>query len=101
MNRTAWLQERRMKKFIDVLGRYEAKRLCGLEAAEVLGMSERTFRRYRERYDAGGLDGLVDGRLGNKPAHAVPVDEIEWMLEQYRESHMGWTAKHFHDHLVK
>jgi transposase len=101
MNRTAWLQERRMKKFIDVLGRYEAKRLCGLEAAEILGMSERTFRRYRERYDAGGLDGLVDGRLGNKPAHAVPVDEIEWMLEQYREYHEGWTAKHFHDHLVK
>ena len=42
MNRTAWLQERRMEKFCDVLGRFEAKRLSALDAAELLGMSERS-----------------------------------------------------------
>ncbi len=99
MNRTHWLQERRMQKFRDVLSRWEAKSLSALEAAEILGMSERTFRRYRGRHEEAGLDGLFDRRLGRKSAKAVPVDEIEWLLEQYRSRHTGWTVKHFHDHL--
>ena len=55
MSRMTWLQERRMEKFDDVLGRFEAKRLSALDAAELLGMSERTFRRYRGRYEEDGL----------------------------------------------
>jgi hypothetical protein len=38
-----------------------------MEAGELLGMSERRFRRYRDRYDEDGLEGLLDGRLG-KPS---------------------------------
>ena len=101
MNRTLWLQERRMDKFIDVLSRFKKKRLSGQDAAEILGMSERTFRRYRQRHEAEGLDGLFDRRLGKKSARAVPVDEISWMLDQYQTRYMGWNVKHFHDHLVK
>ena len=101
MNRTHWLHERRMKKFLDVLSRWEAKSLSVLEAAELLGMSERTFRRYRGRYEEEGTDGLLDKRLGRTSARAVPAVEIEWLLEQYRRRHMGWTVKHFHDHLVR
>ena len=44
MNRTQWQQVRRMQKFRDVLSRWEARQLSGLEAAEILGMSDRTFR---------------------------------------------------------
>ena len=51
MNRTTWLQDRRMKKFRDVLSRWERKELSGLEASELLGISERQFRRYRDRYE--------------------------------------------------
>ena len=101
MNRTMWLQERSMEKFCDVLGRYEAKRLSALDAAELLGMSERGFRRYRRRYEEEGLDGLFDRRLGKASARRVSVDRIEWMLEQYRTRHVGWTVKHFHDHLCE
>ena len=64
MNRTAWLQDRRMQKFRDVLSRWEARELSALEAAEILGMSERQFRRYRRRYEDDGLAGLIDRRLG-------------------------------------
>src|ERR1700692_4571684 len=64
MNRAAWLQDRRMQKFRDVLSRWERGDLSMLEAGELLGMSERQFRRYRDRYEEDGLDGLVDGRLG-------------------------------------
>ncbi len=99
MNRTMWLQERRMEKFCDVLGRFEAKRLSALDAAELLGMSERSYRRYRRRYQEEGLDGLFDRRLGKASSRRVSVDRIEWVLEQYRTRHAGWTVKHFHDHL--
>jgi hypothetical protein len=64
MNRTAWLQDRRMQKFRDVLSRWEKKDLSALEAAEMLGVLERQFRRYRRRYEEQGLEGLIDRRLG-------------------------------------
>ena len=62
-------------------------------------MSERTFRRYRRRWEADGLEGLFDRRLGRACSRRVPVDRVAWVLEQYRSRHMGWTVKHFHDHL--
>src|SRR5437667_6149125 len=101
MNRTTWLQDRRMKKFRDVLSRWERKELSGLEAGELLGVSERQFRRYRDRYEEEGLAGLADKRLGKASARRVPVDEIDWMLEQYRTHYLGWTVKHFHEQLQK
>ena len=99
MGRTMWLQERRMEKFEDVLGRVTTKRLSAMDAAEMLGMSERSFRRYRRRWEEEGLEGLFDRRLGKASARRVPVDRVEWVLEQYRTRHVGWTVKHFHDHL--
>ncbi len=44
MNRAAWLQDRRMKKFRDILSRWELGELSMMEAGELLGMSERQFR---------------------------------------------------------
>ena len=99
MNRTTWLQDRRMQKFRDVLSRWERKELSAMEAGEVLGMSERQFRRYRGRYEEDGLEGLIDKRLGKASAKRVPVDEADWMLEEYRTRHLGWNVKHFHEHL--
>jgi hypothetical protein len=49
MNRTTWLQDRRMQKFWSVLSRWERGELSMMEAGELLGMSERQFRRYRDR----------------------------------------------------
>jgi transposase len=99
MNRTTLLQDRRMEKFEDVLGRYERRELSGLEAGELLGCSERQFRRYRRRYDEDGLAGLLDRRLGRASARRVAVDRIAWLLDEYRTRHVGWTVKHFHEHV--
>jgi transposase len=101
MDRTAWLQDRRMVKFESVLSRWERKELSAVEAGEILGVSERQFRRYRERYDEDGLAGLADRRLGKASFRRVPVDKIAWMLGQYRTHHMGWNVKHFHEHLQR
>ena len=43
-----------------------------IEAGELLGMSERQFRRYRDRYEEGGLEGLIDKRLGKPSPKRVP-----------------------------
>lgn len=72
-----------------------------MEAGELLGCSERQFRRYRDRYDDEGLAGLIDKRLGRASAKRVPADEIAWMLDQYRSHYLGWNVKHFHEQLQK
>jgi transposase len=69
------------------------------EAAEILGMSERTFRRWRDRFQAGGLKGLADRRLGNASARRLPIDPVHAVLTLDRERYRGFTARHFHDKL--
>lgn len=99
MNRTTWLQDRRMQKFRDVLSRWEGGELSMMEAGELLGMSERQFRRYRDRYEEEGLEGLIDRRLGRPSPKRVPARDRELMLELYRDHYWGWNVKHFHEHL--
>src|SRR6266851_5722443 len=99
MARAQWLQDRRMQKFRDVLSRWERRELSAMDAGEILGVSERQFRRYRQRYEEEGPPGLLDKRLGKASAKRVPVDEIEWMLDEYRTEYSGWNVKHFHEHL--
>src|SRR4029077_16502757 len=79
MNRATWLQDRRMQEFLDVLSRWEARELSMMEASELLGMSERQFRRYRDRYAEDGLAGLVDRRLGKPSPKRVPAAAAELM----------------------
>jgi transposase len=101
MRRTEVLQGLRRMKFEDVYGRWQQRQLSQAEAAEILGMSERTFRRWRDRYDEDGLDGLYDRRLGRASAKRVPVDEVERVLALYRTRYAGFTVKHFHEKLAK
>lgn len=99
MRRTELLQGIRMLKLRDVMSRWEAAELSQLEAAELLGMHERTFRRWCRRFEEEGEAGLADRRLGRRSGRAVPqaaCDEIERL---YRERYPGFTAKHFHEYL--
>jgi hypothetical protein len=64
-------------------------------------VSERTFRRWRDRYDGDGAAGLFDRRLGKASWRRVPVDRAEEVERLYRERYQGFTVKHFHEHLVK
>lgn len=90
-----------MQKFRDVLSRWDRGELSMLEAGELLGMSERQFRRYRDRYQEEGVAGLVDRRLGRVSPRRVPRDVVEEMLGLYRERYWDWNVKHFHEHLVR
>src|SRR6201985_3850847 len=87
-------------RFEDVVGRCERSELSQIEAAELLGISERTFRRWRDRHREEGLAGLADRRLAPSLRRA-PVAEIERMLGLYRDIYRGFTVKHFHEQLIK
>src|SRR5882757_4772336 len=101
MRRTEARQGIRMLKFMDVFGRWDASELSQLEAAELLGMGERTFRRWCRRFEGEGEAGLVDRRFGKPSGKQVPVDEAMRVEALYRTRFGGFTAKHFHEHLVR
>ncbi len=100
MRRTELLQGLRIMKFEMILERFRARELSQVEAAEILGVHERTFRRWRDRCEDEGLDGLYDRRLDKASARRVPVDEVERVLTLYRERYRDFTVKHFHEKLV-
>ena len=84
----------RRMRFTDVLGRSERSELSQMEAAELLGIGERTFRRWRDRHRDAGVPGLDDRRLTPSPRRA-PVVEVERMLGLYRDikvDPIGWTG---------
>lgn len=101
MRRTAARQGVRMLRFVDVFGRWDGSELSQLEAAELLGMGERTFRRWCRRYEEEGEAGLLDRRLGKASGKRVPVDRCEEVEALYRARYQGFTARHFHEHLVR
>ena len=96
MRRTGQRQGPRMLKHCDVLSRRDAAGLNQMEAAELLRMRERTFRRGTRRFEKKGEVGLLDRRLGARSGRAVPEGEVERL---YRERYAGFTATHFHEHL--
>ncbi len=66
-----------MLKFVDVFGGWELSELSQLEASEVLGMGERTFRRWCRRYEEEGEAGLLDRRISKASGERVPPTAVE------------------------
>lgn len=100
MKPARFLEGVRMMRFRDVFGRHERGGLSQLEAAELLGISDRTFRRWIDRFEESEEAGLRDRRLGKPSAKRVPAADAAKVARLYRERYLGFTAKHFHEHLV-
>ena len=98
MTRATVLQEVRQMRFEALYERRQRRELTMAEAAEMLGVSERTFRRWSGRYDTDGAEGLQDQRIGRASVRAVPVDEALRMVTLNESRYTGWTVKHFHEH---
>jgi transposase len=101
MRRTEALQGVRMAMFLNLLHRWESAELNQEEAAELLGVDVRTFRRWTRRYEEEGEAGLLDRRLGKASGKRVPVDRADEVERLYRERYQGFRVRHFHEHLVK
>jgi hypothetical protein len=96
MKQTEWLQEKRKMRFEEAYEGCKCGRLTQIEAALLLGVCDRTFRRYMDKYEEGGLDALLDKRLSQASHRCAPVDEVMRLTEQYRSCYSGWNARHFH-----
>ncbi|MCY3770031.1 MAG: ISNCY family transposase [Gammaproteobacteria bacterium] len=83
-------------RFEEAYDNYQDKRLSQGEAARLLGISDRTFRRYLNRYEEEGLDGLADKRLNEISHRRAPVDEVVQLETLYRDGYDGWNVRHFH-----
>lgn len=84
-------------RFEDIYGRYDKRELTTEEAAEILGISARTFLRKRTRYESGGIDGLLDLRLGKPSPRRAESAEIARITKLYADKYKGFTVKHFHE----
>jgi transposase len=91
----------RMMKLQDVILKALAKRITWLEAAEIIGVCDRTMRRMRERYQEFGYDGLFDQRHRKRTTLRVPLEQAERVLALYQETYFDLSVRHFHEKLRK
>jgi transposase len=89
----------RMMKLQDVLLKAMAKKITWWEAAEIIGVTERTMRRWRERLEEEGYKGLADRRKGKVSFRRVPLKTCEEVLRLYREKYFDFSIRHFHEKL--
>ena len=83
-------------RFEESYERWQTKQLSQEEAAQLLGISSRTFRRHVESYEEAGLEGLLDKRLNQVSQLRAPVDEVVRLEALYRERYDSWNVKHFY-----
>lgn len=88
-------------RFEGLLERWERGELGQSEAAEMLGVSERTFRRWRERHAEDGAAGLLDRRIGKPSSRRASEAELRRMLGLFESRYGDFTVKHLHETLVK
>jgi len=66
-----------------------------IQAAEVLGLSPRTLRRWRYKFQQRGVGGLIDRRRRSPSPRAVPEPQLRQLLRLYRERYAGFNVRHF------
>ncbi len=89
----------RAMKVQDVMLQAMAKKITWWQAAEILGISDRHMRRWRERYEEEGYNGLLDRRRGKPSRRRVPLARVEKVFALYREKYFDLNVQHFHEKL--
>jgi Winged helix-turn helix len=96
ISRTRYMQENRKMRFLEAYEGWGQGRLTQAEAALLLGQCERSFRRHIERYEADGMDGLLDKRLSQISKRRASSQEVDHVVKLYKSSFAGWNVAHFH-----
>lgn len=96
MNRTVFHEKLKQMRFEEAYEGFHTKRLSQEEAASLLGVCSRSFRRYINRYEESGLEGLCDRRLNALSARCAPVDEVMALTDLYSSRYSGWNVRHFY-----
>lgn len=96
MKRAAWLQETRTMRFLQVQREWQSGQLTQEEAAQILGVCERTFRRQLVKHEDGGMDALLDKRLNQPSRRKASESEGLKLANMYKESFGSYNVRHFH-----
>lgn len=86
-----------MMRFNKIYTDWKVQKLTVEEAAELLGVHERTFQRYCRRYEENGAEGLADARLDKAAHNAAPVNEVADMLNLFETKYSNFNAAHFYE----
>jgi transposase len=89
----------RMMKLQDVLLKAMATKITWWQAAEIIGVTDRTMRRWRERLKEDGYSGLADRRKGKASSRRVPLKTCKEVLRLYQEKYFDLNIRHFHEKL--
>lgn len=89
----------RTMKVQEVILRAMSGEIHWIQAAEILGVSDRTMRRWKDRYEEHGYDGLLDRRRGCPSPKRMDFGRAQQILGLYRERYRGWNVAHFHDQI--
>jgi transposase len=89
----------RAMKIQEVILRAVAKKITWTQGGEIIGLCERQMRRWKERYEEFGYDGLFDHRLGKPSPKRVPLATVEEILRLYQEQYADFNVRHFHEKL--
>lgn len=89
----------RAMKVQEVILRAVARKITWAQAGEIIGLCERQMRRWKERYQEFGYDGLFDRRLGKPSPKRVPLATVEEILRLYQEQYADFNVRHFHEKL--
>jgi transposase len=89
----------RVMKIQEVILKAMAGKLKWWEAAEIIGVTDRTMRRWRKQYEEHGYSGLWDYRKRSPSPKRVPVRDLEKVLQLYREKYFDLNVQHFHEKL--
>lgn len=84
-----------------VILRAMAGKLKWWEAAEIIGVTDRTMRRWRQNYEEFGYDGLLHRQRGRPSPKRIPVETIERVLKLYQERYFDFNVRHFHEKLTE
>jgi transposase len=76
-----------------------AKTITWWQAAEIIGISDRSMRRWKQRYEEHGYDGLLDRRRGKPSLKRVPLKLAEEVLRLYGDKYSDLNVRHFHEKL--
>jgi transposase len=88
-------------KVQEVILRAAARKITWIQAAEILGVSPRHMRRWKEKYEQFGFHALFDGRRGKTSTRRVPSAVLDAVLTLYREQYFDFSVKHFHEKLTQ
>ena len=86
-------------KIQEVILKAISKQIHWTEAADIIGVSYRTMKRWKVRYETHGYDGIFDRRMKRPSPKRVPLTELEAILGLYRDKYMGFNVTHFHEKL--